>query len=111
MKSDSDDDAQPEAIAVAFDVKTQQVYYKEGDTSTEYPVVMECVTHDTTPLRLLSEIDRVHREVIGVRFIGAEYETPTGVELRGLIDELRACDEEPIEAVKRRLDDLPETLN
>lgn len=100
---------EPEAIAVAFDCRNQRVYVIEGDDETEYPVTFEEVQGDGE-LVIKSDVDRIHKKVLGFRFMGEPYDSDGGRELREMVEEVRHSDDQPVEILERRLESLPESL-
>lgn len=93
---------EPEAIAVAVEIKEQRVYAIEGPENPPYPIQMDEVTGDGV-LEVKSDVDRAHKAALGIRFHGAKYNSEDGRELRGLIRDLKESDEEPVDVFRNRL--------
>lgn len=99
-----------ESIAVAINPATQAVYYITGPDSVTYPLTLAAVT-DHDDLEIKSEVDRIHKTVLGIHFHGAPIHSADGRELLGLIHELRDSlpDVEPIEVIERRFKALTDS--
>jgi hypothetical protein len=78
-----------EVVAVAFNVRSENVYRYEGEETTQYPVRFEGVNTDE-PLVIENDIRRILSEAVGgtVYFV-ADADSDAADELRELFDDLR----------------------
>lgn len=96
------DDRTPDAIAVAINVKTRDVYVVTGPDGGTYPVELDAVRGDGS-LEVRGDVHKAHLAMLGYHFLGAEIDSDEGRELRELVAQLRETDDDVVEILERRL--------
>jgi hypothetical protein len=94
-----------EVVAVAFNVRSENVYRYEGPNTTDYPVRFEGVTTEE-PLEIENEMRRILSEAVGgTMYFVTDADSEAAEELRGLFGELES-DSDLLKTLRERLERL-----
>jgi hypothetical protein len=93
-----------EVVAVAFSIRSENVYRYEGANTTDYPVRFEGVTTEE-PLIIENDMRRILSETVGgTMYFVTETDSDAADELRELFDDLRSEDTRLLGTLRERLE-------